>query len=200
MPSMCTGPAVSSRTRLAIRNASTTPWQYPRGVILTTFMAVLRVYAGGSIGRSDSREQVALRQLRSRFAARELVVLGAERQPVDLVGHGREPRVGIVLAHVRRECGSLAVDEVADVDLRRHQLVRSAHDPDAIALLPRFLRHLINECLHERPGDGGVVELSRAPSFLLEKEGWSPRKLYYTAIPRSLMQAFIDQMPEEARQ
>ena len=35
---------------------------------------------------------------------------------------------------------------------------------------------------------------------LLEKEGWSPRKLYYTAIPRSLMQAFIDQMPEEARQ
>src|SRR5438445_4078576 len=36
MPSMCTGPGVSSRTLLAIRNASTTPWQYPRGVILTT--------------------------------------------------------------------------------------------------------------------------------------------------------------------
>jgi N-acetyl-1-D-myo-inositol-2-amino-2-deoxy-alpha-D-glucopyranoside deacetylase len=35
---------------------------------------------------------------------------------------------------------------------------------------------------------------------LLVKEGWSPRKLYYTAIPRSLMQAFMDQMPEEARQ
>src|SRR5450756_1391747 len=36
MPSMCTGPLVSSRTRLAMRKASTTPWQYPRGVILRT--------------------------------------------------------------------------------------------------------------------------------------------------------------------
>src|SRR5258706_16002620 len=44
MPSMCTGPAVSSRTRLAIRNASTTPWQYPRGVILRTSISS-RVYA-----------------------------------------------------------------------------------------------------------------------------------------------------------
>jgi N-acetyl-1-D-myo-inositol-2-amino-2-deoxy-alpha-D-glucopyranoside deacetylase len=35
---------------------------------------------------------------------------------------------------------------------------------------------------------------------LLEKEGWRPRKLYYTAIPRSLMKAFMEQMPEEARQ
>jgi N-acetyl-1-D-myo-inositol-2-amino-2-deoxy-alpha-D-glucopyranoside deacetylase len=34
---------------------------------------------------------------------------------------------------------------------------------------------------------------------LLEKEGWRPSKLYYTAIPRSLMQAFMDQMPEEAQ-
>jgi N-acetyl-1-D-myo-inositol-2-amino-2-deoxy-alpha-D-glucopyranoside deacetylase len=34
---------------------------------------------------------------------------------------------------------------------------------------------------------------------LLEKEGWRPRKLYYTAIPRSLMQKFIEQLPEEAR-
>jgi N-acetyl-1-D-myo-inositol-2-amino-2-deoxy-alpha-D-glucopyranoside deacetylase len=30
-------------------------------------------------------------------------------------------------------------------------------------------------------------------------ESWSPKKLYYTAIPRSMMQAFFEQMPEEAR-
>lgn len=35
---------------------------------------------------------------------------------------------------------------------------------------------------------------------LLEKEGWRPRKLYYTVIPRSAMKAFMEQMPEEARQ
>jgi N-acetyl-1-D-myo-inositol-2-amino-2-deoxy-alpha-D-glucopyranoside deacetylase len=34
----------------------------------------------------------------------------------------------------------------------------------------------------------------------LEKEGWRPRKLYYTVIPRSAMKAFMEQMPEEARQ
>ena len=35
--------------------------------------------------------------------------------------------------------------------------------------------------------------------LLRASDTWSPAKLYYTAIPRSLMQAFIEQMPEEAR-
>lgn len=34
---------------------------------------------------------------------------------------------------------------------------------------------------------------------LIEKEGWSPKKLYYTAIPRSMMEAFAQQLPEEAQ-
>ena len=33
----------------------------------------------------------------------------------------------------------------------------------------------------------------------LSTGAWTPKKLYYTAIPRSLMQAFMDQMPEEMR-
>jgi len=33
----------------------------------------------------------------------------------------------------------------------------------------------------------------------LEKEGWRPTKVYYTAIPRTLMRTFMEQMPEEAR-
>jgi N-acetyl-1-D-myo-inositol-2-amino-2-deoxy-alpha-D-glucopyranoside deacetylase len=37
-------------------------------------------------------------------------------------------------------------------------------------------------------------------ALLRSSEPWSPTKLYYTAIPRSLMQAFMEQMPEEARQ
>jgi N-acetyl-1-D-myo-inositol-2-amino-2-deoxy-alpha-D-glucopyranoside deacetylase len=40
--------------------------------------------------------------------------------------------------------------------------------------------------------------VTNAALDLLEKEGWSPRKAYYTAIPRSLMEAFREQMPEEA--
>jgi N-acetyl-1-D-myo-inositol-2-amino-2-deoxy-alpha-D-glucopyranoside deacetylase len=34
---------------------------------------------------------------------------------------------------------------------------------------------------------------------LLEKEGWRPRKVYYTAIPRSLMEKFMEQVPEADR-
>src|ERR1700674_3228919 len=91
MPSMWTGPVVSSRTRLAMRNASTTPWQYPRGVILTTSISI-RVYARGLV---DPCEDIALGQRRTGFAALELVVLGSKHHLVDLVGHGREPRVGV---------------------------------------------------------------------------------------------------------
>src|SRR6266852_9426270 len=36
--------------------------------------------------------------------------------------------------------------------------------------------------------------------MLRDSESWTPKKLYYTAIPRSLMQAFMDALPEEARQ
>jgi N-acetyl-1-D-myo-inositol-2-amino-2-deoxy-alpha-D-glucopyranoside deacetylase len=42
-------------------------------------------------------------------------------------------------------------------------------------------------------------QVTNAALDLLEKEGWRPRKLYYTVIPRSAMKAFMDQMPEEAR-
>jgi N-acetyl-1-D-myo-inositol-2-amino-2-deoxy-alpha-D-glucopyranoside deacetylase len=42
--------------------------------------------------------------------------------------------------------------------------------------------------------------VTNAALDLLAREGWTPRKLYYTAVPRSAMEAFIAQMPEEARQ
>jgi N-acetyl-1-D-myo-inositol-2-amino-2-deoxy-alpha-D-glucopyranoside deacetylase len=41
--------------------------------------------------------------------------------------------------------------------------------------------------------------VTNAALDVLDKEGWRPTKLYYTAIPRSLMQAFMEQLPEEAR-
>lgn len=42
--------------------------------------------------------------------------------------------------------------------------------------------------------------VTNAALDLLDKEGWRPRKLYYTAIPRSAMKAFMEQLPEEARE
>jgi len=41
--------------------------------------------------------------------------------------------------------------------------------------------------------------VTNAALDMLQREGMSPKKLYYTAIPRSMMEAFVKQMPEEAQ-
>jgi N-acetyl-1-D-myo-inositol-2-amino-2-deoxy-alpha-D-glucopyranoside deacetylase len=41
--------------------------------------------------------------------------------------------------------------------------------------------------------------VTNAALDLLEKEGWRPSKLYYTGIPRTLMQQFMESLPEDAR-
>jgi len=41
--------------------------------------------------------------------------------------------------------------------------------------------------------------VTNAALDMLEREGLSAKKLYYTAIPRSMMEAFVKQMPEEAQ-
>jgi N-acetyl-1-D-myo-inositol-2-amino-2-deoxy-alpha-D-glucopyranoside deacetylase len=43
------------------------------------------------------------------------------------------------------------------------------------------------------------VTIAALDALLRSSEPWTPKKLYYMAIPRSMMQAFRDQMPEEAR-
>jgi len=43
------------------------------------------------------------------------------------------------------------------------------------------------------------VTLAALDKMLRTSDRWSPAKLYFTAIPRSLMEAFMAQMPEEAR-
>ncbi|HEY1419349.1 MAG TPA: PIG-L family deacetylase [Candidatus Dormibacteraeota bacterium] len=42
--------------------------------------------------------------------------------------------------------------------------------------------------------------VANAALDLLQREGWAPSKYYYTAIPRSMMEEFMKQMPEEAAQ
>ncbi len=41
--------------------------------------------------------------------------------------------------------------------------------------------------------------VTNAALDMLEREGLPAKKLYYTAIPRSMMEAFVKQMPEEAQ-
>jgi N-acetyl-1-D-myo-inositol-2-amino-2-deoxy-alpha-D-glucopyranoside deacetylase len=41
--------------------------------------------------------------------------------------------------------------------------------------------------------------VTNAALDLLDQEGWHPAKLYYTAIPRSLMQQFMEALPEDSQ-
>ncbi len=45
-----------------------------------------------------------------------------------------------------------------------------------------------------------VVTNAALDNMLRSSDSWTPKKLYYTAIPRSLLEAFREQMPEEAQQ
>src|SRR5438445_4047620 len=177
MPSIWTGPWVSSRTRLAMRNASTTPWQYPRGVILRTSIA-LRVYVRWSappwplrrsVCLADPREQIVFRERSARLAPGQLVVLGAEGELVDLTRHRREPGVWVVLAHVGAERVTLAVDILVHVDAGGDELIGRARDPHVAAHRALgVLRHLLHEGLHHRARNRGVVQLSHRRSVTLD--------------------------------
>jgi N-acetyl-1-D-myo-inositol-2-amino-2-deoxy-alpha-D-glucopyranoside deacetylase len=53
--------------------------------------------------------------------------------------------------------------------------------------------------IYGHPDHVKAHHVTNAALDLLEREGWAPKKLYYTAIPRSMMEAFASQMPEEAQ-
>jgi N-acetyl-1-D-myo-inositol-2-amino-2-deoxy-alpha-D-glucopyranoside deacetylase len=53
--------------------------------------------------------------------------------------------------------------------------------------------------IYGHPDHVKAHHVTNAALDLLEREGWAPKKLYYTAIPRSMMEAFVSQMPEEAQ-
>ena len=53
--------------------------------------------------------------------------------------------------------------------------------------------------IYGHPDHVKAYHVTNAALDLLEREGWAPKKLYYTAIPRSMMEAFASQMPEEAQ-
>jgi N-acetyl-1-D-myo-inositol-2-amino-2-deoxy-alpha-D-glucopyranoside deacetylase len=52
--------------------------------------------------------------------------------------------------------------------------------------------------IYGHPDHVKAYHVTNAALDILQREGWSPAKLYYTAIPRSMMEEFMRQMPAEA--
>ncbi len=129
------------------------------------------------------------------------------------------PRLGeIRTAELKAAADILGVDRLELLGYRDSGMVDTADNKDPRsfhqARLDEAASKLAAGIREERPdvvvtyAEDGVYghpdhikayQVTNAALDLLQREGWSPAKLYYTAIPRSMMEAFMQQMPEEAQ-
>src|ERR1700693_1016687 len=128
------------------------------------------------------------------------------------------PRLGEIRSEELKTAGEiLGVDRIESLGYRDSGMVDTADNKDPRSFhqapLEEAAGKLAAVIRDERPAvvvtsaeDGGYGHQGRVKAHCvtnaalarLEREGWSPRKLYYTAIPRSMMQQFMKQMPVEA--
>ena len=96
------------------------------------------------------------------------------------------------------------------VDTEDNKNPRSFHQaplPDAAAKLAVFIREerpdvvvtYAEDGVYGHPDHVKAHHVTVAALDMLEREGVPVKKLYFTAIPRSMMEAFVQQMPEEAQ-
>jgi N-acetyl-1-D-myo-inositol-2-amino-2-deoxy-alpha-D-glucopyranoside deacetylase len=129
------------------------------------------------------------------------------------------PRLGEIRTEELKAAGEiLGVDRIEFLGYRDSGMVDTADNKDPRsfhqARLDEAAAKLAVLMRDERPdvvvtyAEDGVYghpdhikahHVTNAALDLLEREGWAPKKLYYTAIPRSLMEAFMTQVPEEAQ-
>ncbi|TAN33113.1 N-acetyl-1-D-myo-inositol-2-amino-2-deoxy-alpha-D-glucopyranoside deacetylase [bacterium] len=128
------------------------------------------------------------------------------------------PRLGEIRTEELKAAGEiLGVDRIEFLGYRDSGMVDTADNKDPRsfhqARLDEAAGRLAVLLREERPdvvvtyAEDGVYghpdhikahQVTNAALDLLVREGWTPAKLYYTAIPRSMMEAFMSQMPEEA--
>jgi N-acetyl-1-D-myo-inositol-2-amino-2-deoxy-alpha-D-glucopyranoside deacetylase len=129
------------------------------------------------------------------------------------------PRLGEIRTEELKAAGDiLGVDRIEFLGYRDSGMVDTADNKDPRsfhqARLEEAAGKLATVVRDERPdvvvtyAEDGVYghpdhikahHVTNAAFEMLEREGWTPSKLYYTAIPRSMMEAFMKQMPEEAQ-
>jgi N-acetyl-1-D-myo-inositol-2-amino-2-deoxy-alpha-D-glucopyranoside deacetylase len=129
------------------------------------------------------------------------------------------PRLGEIRTEELKAAGEiLGVDRIEFLGYRDSGMVDTADNKDPRsfhqARLDEAAAKLAVLIRDERPdvvvtyAEDGVYghpdhikahHVTNAALELVEREGWAPQKLYYTAIPRSMMEEFMKQMPEEAQ-
>ena len=145
--------------------------------------------------------------------------LGEAGEIHNMDAESARPRLGEVRAEeLRHATEILGVDRSEILGFRDSGMVGTAENQDprsfhqapldeAAGRLAAILREERPDVVVTYDSDGTyghpdhvkAHHVTNAALDLLQREGWAPSKLYYAAIPRSLMEAFMSQMPEEAR-
>src|SRR5207247_7736758 len=162
--------------------------------------------------------------LKARAEGHRVVLITATRGEVGEIYNMDEassrPRLGeIRTQELKAAAEILEVDRLEFLGYRDSGMVDTADnkDPrsfhqakleDAAAKLAVFIREerpdvvvtYAEDGVYGHPDHIKANFVTNAALDILEREGLPVKKIYYTAIPRSMMEAFVQQMPEEARQ
>lgn len=161
--------------------------------------------------------------MRAKDGGRRVVLVTATRGEAGEIHNMDEATSRSRLGEIRTK-ELLAADEILGVDRQEFLGYRDSgmvdmadnKDPrsfqqatleDAAAKLATYLREerpdvvvtYSADGLYGHPDHVKAHRVTNAALDLLEREGWTPRKEYYLAIPRSMMQGFAEQFPDEAR-
>jgi N-acetyl-1-D-myo-inositol-2-amino-2-deoxy-alpha-D-glucopyranoside deacetylase len=152
---------------------------------------VLVTATRGEVGEIHNMDEATVRPRLGEIRTQELKnateILGADR--VEVLGY--------------RDSGM--VDTADNKDPRSFHQANLAEAAGRLAVLIREERPAVvltyaEDGVYGHPDHIKAHHVTNAALDLLEREGTPVKKLYYTAIPRSMMEAFMQQMPEEAQQ
>ena len=152
---------------------------------------VLVTATRGEVGEIYNMDETSSRPRLGEIRTEELrnaaEILGVDRQ--EFLGYRDSGMVDTVDNKDRRSFHQATVEEAAS---RLAVLLREER--------PAVVVTYAEDGVYGHPDHIKAHHVTNAALDMLEKEGAPVRKLYYTAIPRSIMEAFAQQMPEEARQ
>ena len=151
---------------------------------------VLVTATRGEVGEIHNMDPEASRPLLGEIRTEELKaageILGVDR--IEFLGYRDSGMVDTADNKDPRSFHQARLDEAA---AKLAVLIREER-PDVVVTYAE-------DGVYGHPDHIKAYQVTNAALDLLEREGWAPKKLYYTAIPRSLMEAFASQMPEEAQ-
>ncbi len=152
---------------------------------------VLVTATRGEVGEIYNMDEKATRphlgEVRTRELEKAAGILGVNRSV--FLGYRDSGMVGTADNENPKSFHQAAIDEAAG---RLEAILREER--------PEVVVTYAEDGTYGHPDHIKAHHVINAALDLLEKEGWRPRKLYYTVIPRSAMKAFAESLPEEARQ